>query len=293
MPQQPVFRFAPSPNGRLHLGHALSALTGAAWAKRLGGRFLVRLEDFDTARARPAFAAAALEDLTWLGLTWEQPVLRQSEHTRVYRDAAQRLTDMGLLYRCFATRSEIEAAATPGAVDPDGAPMYPGLHKGLGDAAIAARIALGEPFCLRLDLDRALAAVAAKLHGRPLAFTELDADGRARRVAADAARWGDAVIVRKDVPASYHLAVVVDDARQGVTHVTRGLDLFAATDVHRLLQALLDLPEPVYAHHGLIVGDDGRKLSKSQGATSLATLRAQGVSATDVRRRLGFDDDAI
>ena len=293
MPSRPVFRFAPSPNGFLHLGHALSALTGAQWAKRKGGRFLVRIEDYDTARSRPEFVAGVLEDLAWLGIEWEKPELRQSEHTPVYQAAAQRLRDLGLLYPCFATRTEIEAAATSGAVDPDGAPLYPGLHKGMSADAVSARRARGELFCWRLDMERALVLAAGKLGAEKLAFTELNTDGTSRRIAADPARWGDAIMVRKDAPASYHLAVVVDDARQGVTHVTRGQDLFASTDVHRLLQVVLDLPEPLYAHHALILDVDGRKLSKSKGATSLATLRGQGAVAADIRRQLGFQDSDI
>ncbi len=288
MPLPSILRFAPSPNGRLHLGHALSALTGAAWAERLGGRFLVRIEDIDTARARPEFVDSIFEDLAWLGIAWETPVLRQSEHFPVYIDAAIPLRTAGLLYPCFATRSEIAAAAVSSATDPEGALLYPGLHKSLPAAAIAERMARGQPYCLRLDMARALGVAAIKLGGSPLAFTELDSDGCSRRIRADPARWGDAVIVRKDTPASYHLAVVVDDARQGITHVTRGQDLFAATCLHRLLQVLLGLPEPIYSHHALITDKAGRKLAKSHGDTSLAMLRAQGWPAEAVRNRIGY-----
>jgi glutamyl-Q tRNA(Asp) synthetase len=267
-------------------------LTGQTWAQRTGGRFLVRIEDYDTARSRPEFVARALDDLSWLGLTWETQVLRQSEHIAVYQAATQRLHDIGLLFPCFATRTEVAAAARSGAIDPDGAPLYRGLQRHLSATEIAERKARGEPYCLRLDMARAIAMATDKLGRTALAFTELAPDGSARRVKATPERWGDAVLVRKDAPASYHLAVVVDDARQGVTHVTRGQDLFPSTDIHRLLQVLLDLPEPQYAHHALITDDRGEKLSKSKGATSLATLRAQGVTATDIRRRLGFHDSA-
>lgn len=286
----PVLRFAPSPNGRLHLGHAFSALTGHHMARRLGGRFLLRIEDIDVGRSRPEYIAGIFEDLEWLGIAWDGPVLRQSEHFAVYAAAAARLGVRGLLYPCFATRGEILAAASasPGARDPDGAPLYPGLHKSLTAEEIAARKARGEPFALRIDMPRALQAAAAALDGRPLAFQETGADGVARAIPAQPERWGDAVIVRKDIPASYHLAVVVDDARQGVTHVTRGRDLYAATDLHRLLQVLLGLPAPTYHHHRLLTDETGRKLAKSAQDTSIASLREAGASASQIRAELGF-----
>ncbi|MCL4766768.1 MAG: tRNA glutamyl-Q(34) synthetase GluQRS [Hyphomicrobiaceae bacterium] len=287
---KPVFRFAPSPNGELHLGHALSALTGLEMARRLGGRFLLRIEDIDLARARPEHVEAILEDLAWLGLTWEEPVLRQSEHFPVYREAAARLDRLGLVYPCFMTRAELAAAlsARPQAADPDGAPRIARHETGLAPQEAAARMASGQPFALRLDMTRALAVLRDRPGGGELSFAEIDADGTTRRIAARPARWGDAVIVRKDVPASYHLAVVVDDARQGVTHVTRGLDLYAATDLHRLLQLLLGLPEPVYHHHRLITDASGRKLSKSARDTSLRALRATGATPREIRRLTGF-----
>jgi glutamyl-Q tRNA(Asp) synthetase len=285
---QAVFRFAPSPNGDLHLGHALSALTGFDMARRAGGRFLVRVEDIDTARCRDEHIAAQLADLAWLGLTWEEPVLRQSQHFATYLAAADRLSDLGLLYPCFATRQEIATVKLPRAADPDGAPLYPGLHKHMPADEVADRRARGEPFALRLDMDRALALARARLGERPLTFTAVDAAGSARDVVARPERWGDAIIVRKDVPASYHLAVVVDDARQGVTHVTRGMDLYAATDLHRLLQLLLDLPAPLYHHHRLISDVDGRKLAKSARDTSLASLRQSGITSTEIRAMVGF-----
>lgn len=287
--RRPVLRFAPSPNGALHLGHALSALVGYDMARRLGGRFLVRIEDIDTVRCTPHHAAAALEDLAWLGITWETPVLRQSEHFADYRLAAERLVAIGLLYPCFATRSEMASAAagTPEAVDPDGTPLYPGLWRGAPSSEVERRIARGEPYALRLDVGRAL-DLAADRGLLPLTYGAVDEDGSVSRVIARPARWGDAVIIRKDTPASYHLAVVVDDARQGITHVTRGMDLVAATDLHRLLQVLLDLPEPLYHHHRLITDASGRKLAKSAGDTSLAALRRQGMTPAGIRQRLGL-----
>jgi glutamyl-Q tRNA(Asp) synthetase len=287
MPDCPVFRFAPSPNGELHLGHALSALVGWEAAKAANGRFLLRIEDIDTGRTRPEYVAGIFADLRWLGLAWEEPVLFQSTRFAAYAEAARKLEAMGLLYPCFGTRAEIEAAAS-GATDPDGAPIYPGLWRGRTDADIAARKAAGEPFALRLDVGKALAVARIRLAGRPLTFTELSEDGRPQIIAADPALWGDAVIVRKDTPSSYHLAVVVDDAWQGVTHVTRGRDLYAATHLHRLLQVLLDLPEPIYRHHRLITDTQGRKLAKSARDTSLRCLREAGTTAAEVRRRVGL-----
>ena len=285
----PTLRFAPSPNGRLHLGHALSALTGFEMARRLGGRFLVRIEDIDIVRSRPELIAAIFEDLRWLGLSWDEPVLRQSEHFDTYRSAASRLRAMGLLYPCFATRAEIAAAIAPGAAtDPDGSPLYPGLHKDLPHAEVAARLERGEPHALRIDMAAAIAAARRISGADELSFRTFSAGGDVSTVVADPARWGDAIIVRKDVPASYHLACVVDDARQGVTHVTRGLDLLAATDLHTLLQVLLGLPRPVYHHHRLLTDAQGVKLSKSTGAASLAQLRAGGATPADIRRRIGW-----
>lgn len=287
MPEPPVLRFAPSPNGPLHLGHALSALTGFEMARRLGGRFLLRIEDIDVVRSREEYVAAILEDLAWLGIAWEEPVLHQSQRFAVYAQAAQMLEAQGLLYPCFATRSEI--ASAPGdAVDPEGTPLYPGLHKGLSQGEIEKRIAAGERYALRLDIDRALDAAKRRLDGRPLTFTELDENGSRQVVAAVPERWGDTIILRKDVPASYHLAVVVDDALQGVTHVVRGRDLYAATDLQRVLQVVLGLPEPVYHHHRLVNDDQGRKLSKSARDTALGSLRSTGVSREDIRRQVGL-----
>jgi len=286
--RQPVLRFAPSPNGALHLGHALSALVTYEMAKRLGGRFLLRIEDIDTARAREEFVAGIYEDLAWLGLEWETPVLQQSQHLGDYIAAAEKLRAMGLLYPCFATRSEILAAARPDAVDPDGAPLYRGLCKGLDPGEIARRKQAGRPFAMRLDVERALRSIGERGVGEHLAFTELDEKGQPQRIGADPALWGDVVIQRRDVPTSYHLSVVIDDARQGISHVTRGRDLFAATDVHRLLQILLDLPEPLYHHHRLVTDAQGRKLAKSAGDVGLKELRARGLTPGDIRRLVGI-----
>lgn len=283
----PVTRFAPSPNGLLHVGHALSAIIAHDTARRQGGRFLLRIEDIDQSRVRPEFVDAIYDDLAWLGLSWEQPVLVQSQHFTDYLAAADKLIAMGLLYPCFASRGEIIEKANASEKDPDGAPLYPGLWKSAPREAVEARMAAGEQPALRLDMASALAVLKKKIGDTPLTFTEIAEDGTTRTVAAEPEKWGDVVIVRKDVPASYHLSVVVDDARQGVTHVTRGVDLFAATGLHRLLQELLLLPEPSYSHHRLIKWQDGRKLSKSSGDMGIRALREEGASAADVRRAIG------
>lgn len=278
-----VLRFAPSPNGLLHLGHALSAFENRAMADRLGGQLLLRIEDIDTTRCRPEFEAAAREDLAWLGIAFDGPVRRQSEHPDAYRGALDRLDAMGLVFASFESRSELKALAS--ARDPDGAPLYAGAGRGLSRADREALIAAGRPHALRLDMAAAIARI-----GRPLSWTEVDGTGRpVRDVAARPERWGDVVLARKDVGTSYHLSVVVDDALQGVTHVVRGLDLFEATAVHRVLQQLLDLPVPLYRHHRLIPGADGRKLSKSEQATGLRSLREAGMTPADIRRMIGLD----
>jgi glutamyl-Q tRNA(Asp) synthetase len=278
---QPVLRFAPSPNGRLHLGHAFSALTNERIAQRLGGRLLLRIEDIDTTRCRPEYEAGIVEDLAWLGLRFEPNPRRQSEHFADYRAAAQKLNAMGLLYRCFCTRREIAQAAVPApARDPDGVLLYPGTCR---SADPAPRLKAGEPHALRLDMEKALARASGDL-----VYIRFDEQGREEHVAADPARWGDAIVVRKEIPTSYHLAVVHDDALQGVTHVVRGEDLEAATDLHVLLQRLLGYPTPRYHHHGLIRDETGEKLAKSRVSTPLADLREQGVDAQEVREALGL-----
>ena len=284
----PVFRFAPSPNGYLHLGHALSALLNADKASAGGGRLLLRIEDIDETRCRPEYEAAIYEDLAWLGLEWEQPVRRQSEHYGDYRAALRKLEAMGLVYPSFESRAEIaRLVAERGGDwprDPDGAPLYPGMAKSLS-AAERARRMQDEPYALRLDMAAALSRAGA------LSWQETGAgpSGETGIIPANPAAWGDVVLARKETPTSYHLAVVIDDAAQGITDVVRGHDLFHASSVHRLLQSLLGLPQPAYHHHRLILDADGRKLSKSTSATGLRELRAQGLTAADIRRRVGLD----
>lgn len=285
-----TLRFAPSPTGRLHLGHALSTLLNLDMARQLGGRLLIRIEDTDVTRCRPEHTDAILEDLEWLGVRSDGPIVRQSEHFPVYEAAVARLTSLGLLYPCFATRQEIQAAATPGLVDPDGAPLYPGLCRGLAKAEIDRRIGRAQPFALRLDMKRAIDMVSRMTGERVLSYSELGDNLSPRAVPVDPMRWGDVVIRRKEVAASYHLAVVVDDARQAITHVVRGADLRAATDIHVVLQTLLGLPVPLYRHHRLIADQTGRKLSKRDGDLSLASLREQGRSPADIRRMIGLED---
>jgi glutamyl-Q tRNA(Asp) synthetase len=293
---RPVFRFAPSPNGRLHLGHALSALVNFERAQAAGGRFLLRFEDIDTERCRPEYEAAIREDLAWLGIGFEEPVRRQSEHFDAYRAALAVLGARGLLVRSFATRREIATAAAqaaaagaPWPLDPDGVPLFPGDAALLTAAEMDRRAATGEPAATRLAMQAAIAAAGA-IAATPLAWTETGEGpgGETGTVAARPEAFGDVVLARKETPTSYHLSVVVDDALQGVTHVVRGADLFAATAVHRLLQVLLGLPAPVYHHHRLVLGPDGRKLAKSNRDTSLADLRAGGATPADIRRMVGL-----
>ena len=285
-----VFRFAPSPNGLLHLGHALSAILNHDRAAACGGRFLLRIEDIDPARSRPEFEAAIYRDLSWLGLDWERPVRRQSEHLAFYGAALERLKAMGVVYPGFLSRGEVKAQVSAheaaGGVwprDPDGAPLYPAEERALDRAQALAWIAEGRQHAWRLDMDRALALVPDRL-----CWSEAGAgpDGETGTVAVRPERWGDVILSRPDAPASYHLAVVLDDAAQGITDVVRGQDLFHATAVHRLLQSLLALPAPSYAHHGLVPGPDGRKLSKSNEDTGLAAYREKGVSPAGIRALL-------
>jgi glutamyl-Q tRNA(Asp) synthetase len=283
---QSVFRFAPSPTGALHLGHALSALLDYDLCRRAGGRFLLRIEDIDPTRCRREFEAAIYDDLRWLGLAWEEPVRRQSEHMAAYRAALDRLTAMGLVYPAFMARAEVKAA-TPARTsphDPDGTPLYPGNDRDLDPRRAAALIASGKPYALRLRMDRAVAAAG------PLTWIEEGSgpNGEHGTLTAAPQAWGDVVVARKETPTSYHLSVVVDDALQGVTHVVRGQDLFHATSIHVLLQRLLGLPSPAYHHHRLIRGADGKKLSKTERSQSLAALRASGVTPADVRRMVGL-----
>jgi glutamyl-Q tRNA(Asp) synthetase len=286
----PVFRFAPSPNGYLHLGHAFSALLNHDLAQRVGGRLLLRIEDIDPARCRPEYEQAAYEDLDWLGIRWEAPVRRQSEHLVEYRRALESLTAQGLIYPSFESRAEIAklvaACETDGAWprDPDGAPLYPGTAKRLSGDERARRIASGAPYALRLDMDAAIARAG------DLAWTEQGEGpaGETGRITANPQGWGDVILARKETPTSYHLSVIVDDALQGITDVVRGLDLFHATSVHRLLQHLLALPEPAYRHHRLIRDEAGAKLAKSTGSTGLRELRDAGQTPSDIRRSVGL-----
>jgi glutamyl-Q tRNA(Asp) synthetase len=286
----PVFRFAPSPNGPLHLGHAYSALLNFDLAQKSGGRFLLRIEDIDPTRCRPEFETAIYEDLAWLGIRWEMPVRRQSEHFGEYRRALEKLSAQGLVYPGFESRAEIarlvaerEAeAAWPR--DPDGALLYPGSARRLSPHERARLIESGAPYALRLDMEAAVARAGE------LAWIEQGEgpDGETGRIAARPHAWGDVILARKETPTSYHLSVVIDDFLQGITDVVRGEDLFFATSVHRLLQRLLGIEEPIYRHHRLIRDEVGHKLSKSTGSTGLRELRASGAKASDIRKHLGF-----
>ncbi|WP_092499333.1 tRNA glutamyl-Q(34) synthetase GluQRS [Faunimonas pinastri] len=291
---QPTFRFAPSPNGYLHLGHAYSGCLNEAAALAASGRFLLRIEDIDRVRARPEYELAILQDLAWLGLDWERPVLRQSDRFDAYRRALAELDRLGLIYPATLSRAEIQAAVSAEEAggqawprDPDGAPLYPGREREWSNSRRREVREGGAPFALRLDMKRALAALAGRgtLRWRernPLFPADPDVS-----FSADPARWGDVVLARKETPASYHLSVVVDDAFQGVTHVVRGEDLRPATSVHRLLQVLLGLPEPLYHHHPLILDEFGQKLSKSRGSESLRALRLAGRKADEIRAAIG------
>ena len=277
-----LLRFAPSPNGLLHLGHAFSALYTWQAARLLGGVALLRMEDTDVERCKPEFGEAIFNDLHWLGLEWPEPVLVQSLRFEIYAETANRLRDSDLLYPCFCSRSEIAAAASE--KDPDGAPLYPGTCKHLDRGVQIERLERGDPVQFRLHTDRAIAMVGM------LTFSvagPLVTDRPQIRYARPE-RWGDMVLQRKGTPTSYHLSVVIDDAAQGITHVTRGRDMEAATDLHVLLQALLGLVPPIYNFHKLILDDAGKKLSKSQGSQSLAHLRATGWTPDDVKRAVGM-----
>ena len=286
-----VTRFAPSPTGFLHLGHAYAALTAFETAERQGGRFLLRIEDIDQGRCRPEFETAIYDDLAWLGLQWEKPPRRQSEHFATYAAALGKLRNRGLLYPCFCTRKEIadeiaRAGVAPQASDlgPDG-PLYPGTCRGLCEQSRTKRIADGAPYALRLNVAEAVKQAPGRLafeeHGR-------GPNGENGIQLVRPELIGDIVLARKELPASYHLAVVVDDAAQGVTLVTRGEDLFPATHIQRLLQVLLDLPEPAYAHHRLIKDASGRKFSKRDLSVTLSSMRQAGATPDSIRRMAGL-----
>ena len=284
----PVFRFAPSPNGHLHLGHAYSALLNQQMASETGGRLLLRMEDIDRERCTPALEQSMLEDLHWIGFEWEKPVRRQSEHFGVYQEALDRLINMDLVYPAFLSRSDIKREIERIAGDkdnwprdPDGALLYPPTDRQLSTRERVHRISEGGPFSWRLNMDLALEHI-----GEPLFWSELAPEKHAVEAAPRA--WGDVIIARKDMPTSYHLSVVIDDALQGITHVVRGKDLFHATSVHRLLQRIFDIEPPVYHHHALILDHDGEKLSKSRKDTSLRSLRQEGVTREEIRAMVGL-----
>ena len=272
-----VTRFAPSPTGRLHLGHAYAALFAHDAAKSAGGRFLLRIEDIDASRCRPQFVTEIIEDLTWLGLIWAAPVRRQSEHLADYAAALGRLQDLGVIYPCFCTRKDIAEEIARSAHAPHGpeGALYPGLCRHLDDGERQARLDSGAPYALRLDV-----ALARRLAPAPLFFE----DAGAGKVEAKPGLLGDVVLARKDAPTSYHLAVTIDDALQGVTLVTRGQDLFHATHLQRLLQALLGLPTPAYQHHPLLLDESGQRFAKRNQAATLLALRQAGKTVADVRR---------
>jgi glutamyl-Q tRNA(Asp) synthetase len=344
MTERPVFRFAPSPNGELHLGHALSAILNFDMAKETGGRFLLRIEDIDPARCRPEYEAQIYDDLRWLGLDWEEPVRRQSEHVAEYRTALDHLKSRGLVYPAFLSRADVKAHVEAyekncgrWKYDPDGSPHYPTGERDFDPDEAATRIARGDRHMWRLNMEKALAEVGNAPHPSPLpvrtgrgdaggangaivsTLARAEAEPRVpspRKRGEDAGRqmrgsdrsltwiettsgtsrptpanpsiWGDVVLWRWDAPSSYHLSVVLDDALQGVTHVVRGMDLFHATHVHRLLQALFGLPAPIYHHHPLIKDDTGQKLSKSIASTGIRALREAGETPSGIRRRLGL-----
>jgi glutamyl-Q tRNA(Asp) synthetase len=288
----PVFRFAPSPNGELHLGHAYSALLNAKLARQTGGRLLLRIEDIDLTRCTPEFETGIYRDLEWLGIEWERPVRRQSEHFGDYEKALKRLIAEELVYPAFMSRGEIRASIADAEGrgrtwprDPDGVPLYPAFDKALSRRERERRMAGGAPFAWRLDMEAANSRMDDALSWTEFSSEELTAS---EQIDARPEQWGDVVVARKEIPTSYHLAVVIDDALQGISHVVRGRDLYAATGVQRLLQELLGLPAPRYFHHRLILGPDGRKLSKSLGDSGIAALRDGGASATDVRRKVGL-----
>jgi glutamyl-Q tRNA(Asp) synthetase len=288
MPGPVVTRFAPSPTGLLHLGHAYAALLAHDAGRQAGGSFLLRMEDLDAARCSAVFESAIIQELRWLGLRWDGPVRRQSEHLARYRLSLASLETQGLVYPCFCTRGEIarEIAAMGGAPQGPEGPLYPGTCRQLAAAERRQRLVSGANHALRLDVARALDSLA----GPALGFEETGRGpgGEHGWIPADPARLGDIVLGRKDVGVSYHLAVALDDADQGVSLVTRGEDLFAATHVQRLIQALLQLPTPRYGHHRLIRDAAGRRLAKRDQDQTLESRRAAGQSPDDIRRELGL-----
>ena len=284
----PVFRFAPSPNGALHLGHAYSALTNQELAKQVEGRCLLRVEDIDQQRCNSTLEKEMLNDLAWLGIEWETPPRRQSEHFSLYRAALSKLREKGVIYPAFMSRGDIRrfVADNPDwPKDPDGSPHYPGDERNWTAEQLQQAIAENPLHALRLNMAKALEQVKEKLDW---VETGSGPEGQSGIIKADTSQWGDVILARSDTPTSYHISVVVDDGEQGITHVVRGQDLFFATSLHRLLQTLLELPAPAYHHHQLILNDKGRKLSKSAGDTSLRVLRSMGVSVDEIKQLVGL-----
>ncbi|MFK7902839.1 MAG: tRNA glutamyl-Q(34) synthetase GluQRS [Nitratireductor sp.] len=289
---KPVFRFAPSPNGRLHLGHAFSALLNQEMAKQLNAKFLLRIEDTDLGRCTPVLEQRMLEDLQWLGIEWDEEPLRQSDNIKTYEEVIHTLQSEGLVYPAFMSRSQIKnyigAQEENGIAwprDPDGSPLYPDVDKNLSEDESEQRIANGDQYALRLDMQKAMAFVGQEMHWVENFEGPKEETGTIKAKPKD---WGDIILSRKDSPASYHLACVTDDAMQGITHVVRGRDLFWSTSVHLLLQALMGFPTPQYFHHDLILDENNRKLSKSNNDTSIAELRSAGTSQTDIKKMIGL-----
>ncbi len=283
MNNKPKFRFAPSPNGFLHLGHAYSALFNFHYAKQMTGDFLLRIEDIDIARSKQIYIDAIYEDLAWLGLDWQKPVLLQSSNFHLYKDAAKQLHKQEMLYPCFCTRAEIAKGAKN--TDPDGAPIYSGTCKSLNQKQIEEKLNSKIPVQWRLDMNKAIKKTGSLeyLSSQPNPLTN-PAPQPCNPMA-----WGDVTIIRKDTPTSYHLSVVVDDYLQEITHIVRGKDLEKATDIHRVLQNLLSYPAPIYTHHDLILNDDNLKLAKSKNSIAIKTLRQQGILPNVITRKLGFN----
>ena len=283
---QPILRFAPSPNGYLHLGHAYSALINARIAERVGGKLLLRMENIDSNRCKAEFETAIIEDLAWMGVRFDGEIRRQSDHLSDYDAALARLVAAELAYSCFCTRSQIARAVenrTGWSRDPDGSQIYPGTCRLLSGAERQRRTNARRPFALRIDIEKARASIETELVWREFGEGETE-----RLTRAEPQAWGDAVLARRDIAASYHIAVVVDDHLQGVTNVVRGKDLFHATALHRLLQTLFGWSAPAYHHHDLVRDERGDKLSKRTAAKSIRSLRREGMSAQEIRRRLGF-----
>jgi glutamyl-Q tRNA(Asp) synthetase len=280
-------RFAPSPTGHLHLGHAYSALIAWTAAAEAGGQVILRIEDIDRTRCRPEFEAAIYDDLAWLGLKWPTPVRRQSDHFPDYAAALDRLRTLGVVYRCFLTRSEIAEASLSAPHGPDG-PVYRGPVDEMSDDEVAARIARGDPYAWRLSLRYSQDLLGEEFARMVFHETGEGPNGEHGEVRAQPDLLGDVILARKDTPASYHLAVVHDDALQKINHVSRGQDLFASTHIHVLIQKLLGLPTPVYRHHRLLTGPDGKRYAKRDRSLTLAALRSSGATPAEIRRRIGF-----